>query len=150
MKQASEGNPGGAVGVGGTYAERDSSAAAQRSAARTTLNSDVGHIDQRRGEEPAVFSSHETPVVERIARVLAGLRLSSNARGEIGSAAGEVDRSWNASVGDARAILNALRQPDAEMLRAGDGQVWSAMVSAALGESYEPVSAADIYQKPLG
>jgi hypothetical protein len=72
--------------------------------------------------------------IERIARVLAGQRLSSNAGGTDPSAATAVDDSWRFYRDDAIAILHTLRAPDQAMARAGDPAVWEAMVAAALGD----------------
>jgi hypothetical protein len=75
-----------------------------------------------------------TDVVERIARVLAGQRLSANARGEEETAAGAVDHAWRDYRDDALAVLRTLREPDPAMAAAGDPDVWEAMVEAALHE----------------
>ena len=72
---------------------------------------------------------------ERVARVLAGQRLSANARGDSASAANEVDAVWRDHLGDALAVLRTLREPDEAMARAGDPAVWERMVLAALGEA---------------
>ena len=74
----------------------------------------------------------ETPIVERIARVLSGQRFSVNAKGTLKSAGDEVDRDWRNHVDDAVAILHTLREPDRTMAAAGDAAVWEAMVEAAL------------------
>ncbi|HET8611857.1 MAG TPA: hypothetical protein VFL92_03720 [Sphingomonas sp.] len=76
----------------------------------------------------------ETRMIERIARVLAGQRLSSNAGGDDPSAADAVDASWRDHVDDAEAVLRTLREPDPAMAAAGDPRIWEAMVRAALGE----------------
>jgi len=73
--------------------------------------------------------------VERIARVLAGQRLSLNAGGAHASAGGAVDASWRDHLPDAVAVLKTLREPDEAMARAGDAVVWEAMVLAALAEA---------------
>jgi len=75
-----------------------------------------------------------THMIERIARVLAGQRLSSNAKGDDPSASAEVDESWRDHVDDAEAVLRTLREPDTAMAAAGDPRIWEAMVRAALGE----------------
>ncbi len=77
----------------------------------------------------------EKTVVERIARVLAGQRLSANARGTDPSAADAVDMEWEVHSDDAIAVLKTLREPDQAMAAAGDEQIWSQMIAAALGES---------------
>ena len=74
-------------------------------------------------------------VVERIARVLAGQRLSANAEGQDASAGAKVDAEWRAHVDDAVAVLRTLREPDAQMAAAGDPAVWERMILAALDEA---------------
>ena len=73
-----------------------------------------------------------TPLIERIARVLAGRALSINANGSEPSAAGQVDLCWPDHRGDALAVLRGLREPDHAMAEAGDAEVWQKMVHAAL------------------
>lgn len=73
-----------------------------------------------------------TTVVERIARVIAGMQLSANADGIEASAANSVDMEWEAHVDDAYAILRTLRGPDENMAAVGDVEVWERMVSAAI------------------
>lgn len=75
--------------------------------------------------------SHLT-MVERIARVLAGRELSSNADGADPSAGPNVDEEWPDHVNDALAILHTMREPDPVMAAAGDAEVWDKMVEAAL------------------
>lgn len=72
------------------------------------------------------------PLVERIARVLAGQRLSSNAEGSNPSAADAVDRAWREHRDDARAVLRTLREPDRRMAEAGDPAIWERMVCTAI------------------
>jgi hypothetical protein len=74
-------------------------------------------------------------VVERIARVLAGQRLSANADGSNGHAAAAVDAAWRDHVEDAVAVLRTLREPDARMAEAGDPAIWEKMILAALPEA---------------
>ena len=74
----------------------------------------------------------ETSAVERIARILAGQRLSANAEGYLASAGDVVDDEWHSHIDDARAVLHTLREPDAAMAEAGDVGTWKAMVAAAL------------------
>ncbi|HMI18245.1 MAG TPA: hypothetical protein VK533_01740 [Sphingomonas sp.] len=71
-------------------------------------------------------------VVERIARVLAGQRLSANAEGSNDHAAAAVDAAWRNHVEDAVAVLRTLREPDPRMAEAGDPAVWEKMIRAAL------------------
>jgi hypothetical protein len=76
----------------------------------------------------------ETKALERVARVLAGQRLSANGEGDGVSVAKEVDTAWFRFLDDAIAVLKTLREPDAEMAAVGDENIWSAMIHAALGE----------------
>jgi hypothetical protein len=71
-------------------------------------------------------------LVERIARVLAGRELSSNADGDDPSAGPNVDETWHEHVEDAQSILRTMREPDRNMASAGDPEVWERMVEAAL------------------
>jgi hypothetical protein len=73
-----------------------------------------------------------TSAVERIARVIAGQRISANAKGVEAAASGAVDSAWRDYRDDALAILRTLREPDPAMAAAGDPHVWEAMVEAAL------------------
>ncbi len=75
-----------------------------------------------------------TAAVERIARVLAGQRLSINADGDQPSVGELVDATWRDHADDAVAVLKTLREPDAAMAAAGDPGIWEAMVLAALGD----------------
>ena len=73
-----------------------------------------------------------TPIAERIARVLAGQRISANAEGDEESAADAVERAWKDHLSDAVAVLHTLRAPDEAMAAAGDPAVWERMVLTAL------------------
>lgn len=75
------------------------------------------------------------PVVERIARVLAGQRISANANGDEESAGALVDADWRLYVDDAIAVLKTLREPDKTMAAAGDAAIWERMVRAAIDET---------------
>jgi hypothetical protein len=75
----------------------------------------------------------EQPLVERIARVLAGAAHSSNAEGSDPSAGDKVDRVWREHVNEAVAVLHTMREPDEQMAAAGDPDVWRKMVEAAIG-----------------
>jgi len=79
----------------------------------------------------------EQPLVERIARVLAGAAHSSNAEGSDPSAAEKVDLAWREHLNQALAVLHTMREPDREMAAAGDAETWSRMVEAALAERVE-------------
>jgi len=74
------------------------------------------------------------PLVERIARVLAGAKLSANADGVDGHAAAEVDRTWREHVNQALAVLHTAREPDEAMAAVGDAGMWRNMVEAAIAQ----------------
>jgi hypothetical protein len=76
-----------------------------------------------------------TPAVERIARVLAGQRISANGGGDAESAARAVDDAWKDHRDDALAVLKTLREPSRAMADAGDPTVWEKMVLAAIDEA---------------
>ena len=76
-----------------------------------------------------------TSAVERIARVLAGQRLSANAEGQTESAAGAVEAAWKDYRDDAVAVLHTLRAPSEAMAAAGDVAIWERMVLAAIKEA---------------
>jgi hypothetical protein len=77
------------------------------------------------------------PLVQRIARVLAGAAHSSNAEGSDPSAGEKVDLVWREHVNQALAVLRTMREPDDGMASAGDADVWRKMVEAALAEHVE-------------
>lgn len=81
-----------------------------------------------------------TPALERIARVLAGQKLSANAGGEEAHAGAAVDMEWVDCLDTARAILRTLREPDAEMAAVGDFGAWQRMIAVALSEEVGPKS----------
>jgi hypothetical protein len=72
------------------------------------------------------------PLVERVARVLAASKLSSNANGTDPHAGPEVDRIWRNYVDDALAVLHTMREPDEAMAAVGDVDMWRKMVEAAI------------------
>jgi hypothetical protein len=76
----------------------------------------------------------DQPLVERVARVLAGAALSSNAEGSDPSAGDKVDKVWREHVNQALAVLHTMREPDETMASAGDAETWSKMIEAALAE----------------
>ena len=76
----------------------------------------------------------EQPLVERVARVLAGAAHSSNAEGSDPSAGGKVDQVWREHVNQALAVLHTMRETDADMAAAGDVDVWRKLVEAAIAE----------------
>jgi hypothetical protein len=72
---------------------------------------------------------------ERIARVLAGQRISVNAEGDEESASREVDDVWKDYLADAAAVLRTLREPDQAMAEAGDAAVWEKMILVAIDQT---------------
>ena len=76
-----------------------------------------------------------TPLIERIARVLAGAALSSNAEGSDPSAGAKVDAAWPQHLNQALAVLHTMREPDEAMAAAGDLETWRKMVEAAIRNS---------------
>lgn len=79
----------------------------------------------------------DQPLVERIARVLAGAAHSSNAEGSDPSAGEKVDLVWHEHVNQALAVLHTMREPDEGMASAGDADVWRKMVEAAISEKVD-------------
>ena len=77
----------------------------------------------------------EQPMVERIARVLAGAAHSSNAEGSDPSAGQKVDLVWREHLNQAVAVLHTMREPDTQMAAAGDPDAWARMVEIAIGEA---------------
>jgi hypothetical protein len=75
-----------------------------------------------------------SPLVERIARVLAGRALSKNANGDGASVSGDVDLCWPDFREDAIAVLRELREPDPSMAQVGDAATWQKMVHVALDQ----------------
>lgn len=77
----------------------------------------------------------ETPIAERIARVLAAAAYSSNAEGSDPSAGDKVDLAWKEHMNQAIAVLHTMREPDRVMAASGDPKVWRAMVEAAIRDA---------------
>ena len=77
------------------------------------------------------------PIVERIARVLAGAAHSSNAEGSDPSAGEKVDLVWREHVNQALAVLPTMREPDEAMAAEGDTDTWARMVEAALAQQVD-------------
>ena len=75
-----------------------------------------------------------SPLVERIARVLAGTAHSSNAEGSDPSGGDKVDLTWREHVNQALAVLHTAREPDEAMAAAGDVDTWNRMVEAAIAQ----------------
>ena len=74
----------------------------------------------------------EQPLVERVARVLAGAAHSSNAEGSDPSAGDKVDLVWREHMDQALAVLHTMREPDERMAAVGDAETWSRMVEKAI------------------
>ena len=79
----------------------------------------------------------EKSAVERVARVLAGAALSSNAEGSDPSAGDKIDLVWREHVNQALAVLHTMREADEDMAAAGDADVWRKMVEAAIAEKVD-------------
>lgn len=77
------------------------------------------------------------PLVERVARVLAGAELSANAEGRDAHAAPEVDQRWRDHLNQAQAVLHTMREPDEAMAAAGDADTWRNMVEAAIAQKVD-------------
>ena len=77
------------------------------------------------------------PLVERVARVLAGAQLSANADGSDAHASTEVDRHWRDHLNQAQAVLHTMREPDEAMAAAGDVETWRNMVEAAIAQKVD-------------
>ena len=77
----------------------------------------------------------ETPMVERVARVLAAYHLSVNARGGEPHAGLSVDIEWEDRIDEALAILRVMREPDRTMAQTGDADIWERMIAATLAEA---------------
>lgn len=78
------------------------------------------------------------PLVERIARVLAGAAHSSNAEGSDPSAGDKVDLVWREHINQAQAVLHTMREPDEAMAAVGDVDTWRRMVEAAIAQRVDP------------
>ena len=76
----------------------------------------------------------EQPLVERVARVLAGAAHSSNAEGSDPSAGDKIDKVWREHVNEALAVLHTMREADGKMAARGDPEMWADMVETAIAE----------------
>ena len=76
-----------------------------------------------------------TPLAERIARVLAGAALSSNADGSDPSAGDKVDLAWKEHLNQALAGAAHHARARPSMAEAGDPHVWTRMVDAAIRDA---------------
>jgi hypothetical protein len=77
------------------------------------------------------------PLVERIARVLAGASFSANAEGSDRHAGGKVDLAWREHMNQALAVLHTAREPDEAMAAVGDVGTWRNMVEAAIAQKVD-------------
>lgn len=84
------------------------------------------------------MSESNRPLVERMARVLAGAAHSSNAEGSDPSAAGKVDLVWPEHLNQALAVLHTMREPDEAMAAVGDEEMWRRMIEAAMAQNVNP------------
>ena len=71
------------------------------------------------------------PMMERIARVLAGAEVSANADGDDAHAARAVDETWRNHRNQAMAVLHVMREPDAQV-GASDAAVWRRLIEEAI------------------
>ena len=76
----------------------------------------------------------EKPLLERVARVLAGAAHSSNAEGSDPHAAHKIDQVWHEHVNEALAVLHTMREPDEAQAAVGDADMWRNMVEAAIAQ----------------
>ena len=83
----------------------------------------------------------EQPLVERIARVLAGAAHSSNAEGSDPSAGNKIDLVWREHLNQALAVLHTMREPDERMASSGDSETWAKMVETAIAQAEQTASA---------
>ena len=74
------------------------------------------------------------PMLERIARVLAGAEVSANADGDDAHAARVVDESWPNHRNQAMAILHVLREPDPRVEDSAAAEAWRKQIDAAIAE----------------
>jgi hypothetical protein len=92
---------------------------------------------ERANREDKLMPESNCPLIERIARVLAGAKLSSNADGDDSSAADEVDRTWREHLNQAQAVLHTAREPDEAMAAVGDVAIWRNMIEAAIAQKID-------------
>lgn len=76
-----------------------------------------------------------TSLVERIARVIAGRMISSNADGDDPSAGDKVDEVWQFYREDAVSILKTMREPDEAAAAVGDVGMWERMIEASVADA---------------
>jgi len=74
-----------------------------------------------------------TPIVERVARILAAQHIRKHLEDPEESSIGrQVDESWPQYTDNALEILKTLREPDASMAQAGNLVNWQSMIGAAI------------------
>jgi hypothetical protein len=99
------------------------------------------------------MAEQSTHTIDRIARVLAGERLSANAEGADPSAGEAVDSRWREFREEAIAVLKSLRDPPPEIEAVIGRATWANAMAAALGEdpgSAEPDSKVDEVTESVG
>jgi hypothetical protein len=101
------------------------------------LNPNVNKRVERGNKGEANMAVSDKPLVERVARVLAGAAHSSNAEGSDPSAGEKVDLVWREHVNQALAVLHTMREADEDMAAAGDPDMWRKMVEAAIAEKVD-------------
>lgn len=78
-----------------------------------------------------------SPLIERVARVLAASELSGNAEGHDDHAGSQVDAHWRDHLNQAQAVLHTMREPDEAMASAGDVSTWRDMIEAAIAQKVD-------------
>ncbi|WP_407695449.1 hypothetical protein [Sphingomonas edaphi] len=78
------------------------------------------------------MSERTMPLLERIARVLAGAELSANAEGTNRHAADAVDDHWRDHLNQAMAILHTMREPDPGVTDPSEAAAWRKLVDSAI------------------
>src|SRR3546814_13149062 len=91
----------------------------QEQAANGTIDTASDFSSEHRG---GIMPVSYTPAVERVARVLSGLKLSPNAEGADPHASDAVAMEWQDEIENALAGLRTLRAPADEVVRAWCGE----------------------------
>jgi hypothetical protein len=78
------------------------------------------------------MSERTLPLLERIARVLAGAELSANADGSNAHAADDVDATWRNHRNQAMAILHTIREADPGVRDDAEAASWRKLVDSAI------------------
>ena len=80
------------------------------------------------------MSERTLPLLERIARVLAGAELSANGDGNDPHAADRVDATWLDHRNQAMAILHTMREPDPGVTDPAEAEAWRKIIDAAIAQ----------------